>query len=291
MPEPRVVEGLAAVDRHLGRLFAVVGVFDGLHTGHAYLIRTLLHEARSRDARPAVITFDHHPDEIIRGAAPPVLVDPAERIARLGDAGVDVVLVMHFDEKLRRTSYDDFVDALRERVELAGFLMTSESAFGHERRGTPEALDRLGRDRGFDVVVVEPLKVDGEPIRSTTIRAAIARGELDLARRLLGRPVAVTGEVARGERRRVSFPLPVALPPDGPYRALVGEPIDRGSNPAFPPRRRVVSVSSGEIELASAAPGEPRVRIAFRAHDGRSTSGERSRPLLPSQRLNSRRMG
>ena len=98
---------------------------------------------------------------------------------RLEAAGVAVTVVQHFDEALRRTPYDAFVERIRARVELAGFLMTPDAAFGFERRGTPEALAALGARDGFDVVVAPPFTLDGRPVRSTEIRAAIAAGDLD----------------------------------------------------------------------------------------------------------------
>src|SRR5450755_3222155 len=179
----------------LGPLFFVVGAFDGLHRGHVYLLAQLRAAAAQYRARPAVITFDHHPDEILVGAAPPVLCDPAERLVRFGRAGGDGVVVQHFDATVRMTPYADFVAAIGRRFDLAGFLMTPDAAFGHERRGTPEALTQLGRTAGFEVTVVEPLDVDGQPVSSTEIRRDIAAGRLDPARRLLGRSVAVVGSV------------------------------------------------------------------------------------------------
>src|SRR5450755_320072 len=223
-------------DREAGRLFFVVGAFDGLHRGHLYLLAQLRAAAARHQARPAVITFDHHPDEILLGAAPPVLCDPSERLVRFGRAGVDVVVVQHFDAAVRMTPYADFVAALARRVELAGFLMTPDAAFGHERRGTPAALAELGRSLGFAVEVVDPFDIDGRPVRSTEIRADIAAGDLQPARRLLGRSVAVVGRVASGS---VSFDLPVALPPAGRYRVDVepawapGQPRSGRPVPAF----------------------------------------------------------
>ncbi len=222
---PRVVLGAVAdgpgLEHELGRLFFVVGAFDGLHRGHAYLLARLRTAAARHAARPAVITFDHHPDKILVGAAPPVLCDPAERLVRFGRAGVDVVVVQHFDAALRLTSYTDFVAAVRRRFDLAGFLMTPDAAFGNERRGTAQALTDLGLSSGFAVEVVEPLDVDGRPVSSTEIRADISGGRLEPARRLLGRSVAVVGRVAGGngdEPLAVAFDLPVALPPVGRYR-------------------------------------------------------------------------
>ncbi len=215
----RVVAGVDALTRDLGPAFVVVGVFDGLHLGHLYLLHRLVNEAEARAARPTVITFDHHPDEVLTGAAPPLLIDPEERLARLEAAGVAVTVVQHFDEALRRTPYDTFVERIRSRLDLAGFMMTPDAAFGFERRGTPEALAALGQRDGFDVVVVPPFTLDGRPVRSTEIREAIGSGDLGTARRLMGRAITLTGTMVDGQ---LAFALPMALPPDGTYLARHG---------------------------------------------------------------------
>jgi riboflavin kinase / FMN adenylyltransferase len=218
-----VVHGLDGLDRSLGRLFVVIGVFDGLHRGHQYLLEHLVQEARRLGARPAVLTFDHHPDEILTGEAPPLLCDPDERLERLEAAGVAVTIVQTFDVALRETPYDAFVGRIAEGVELAGFLMTPESAFGFERRGTPETVAALGRDLGYEVVTVPPFTLDGAAVTSSAIRAAIARGDLAGAARLLGRKVSIVGTVERPLREMtpLRFALPVALPPAGRYEAAV----------------------------------------------------------------------
>jgi riboflavin kinase/FMN adenylyltransferase len=217
-----VVEGIDGLERSLGRLFVVVGVFDGLHLGHLYLLRELARAAAERSARPTVITFDHHPDEILTGAAPPLLCDPAERLERLEEAGVEVTVVQTFDVALRMTPFDVFVRRIADRVDLAGFLMTPDSAFGHDRGGTAETVAALGREIGYDVVVVPPFLVDGKPVSSGEIRAAVGRGDLEHARRLLGRDVSVTGIASRrGSGTDLGFALPVALPPAGEYVATM----------------------------------------------------------------------
>jgi riboflavin kinase/FMN adenylyltransferase len=221
-----VVSGIDALRPEMGPAFVVVGVFDGLHLGHLYLLRHLVAEAAARGARPAVITFDQHPDEVLTGHAPPLLLDPADRLERLADAGVEVTVVQPFDAALRETPYDDFVEQIRARLQVRGFLMTPDSAFGYERRGTPEALAALGQRDGFDVVVVEPFTLDGRPVRSAEIRAAVAAGDLAEAAALLGRPLTLSGTVERDgpdgkDGGPVSFELPVALPPDGDYPCVV----------------------------------------------------------------------
>ena len=127
-------------------------------------------------------------------------------------------MIQHFDATVRMTPYAEFVAAIARRFELAGFLMTPDAAFGHERRGTPAALAELGRSMGFSVDVVAPFEVDGRAVSSTEIRAEIAAGDLQAARRLLGRSVAVAGRL---DADRLAFELPVAVPPAGRYRVEV----------------------------------------------------------------------
>jgi riboflavin kinase/FMN adenylyltransferase len=247
-----VVYGLANLDHSPAPVFVVVGVFDGIHLGHAYLLRHLEDEAARREARPVVITFDHHPDEIITGSAPPLLCDPDERLERLAAAGVETTVVVHFDQQLRETTYDAFVGRIAARAPVAGFLMTPDAAFGYQRAGTPAALARLGATAGFEVVVVPPFLLAGAPVSSTEVRRRIAAGDLDEAAQLLGRPHAVVGlgePVPGGSRLR--FPLPVALPPDGVYRALVHSADET-----------LADVESGEVGLRDRHdPG--RIRVAF----------------------------
>ena len=255
-----VVQGIDALDRSPGRLFIVVGVFDGLHRGHAYLLEQLASAATARGARPAVITFDHHPDEILTGHAPPLLCDPDERLQRLADAGVAVTVVQTFDVALRETPFDVFVRRIADRVELAGFLMTPDSAFGYERHGTPETVATLGRELGYDVVVVPPFTLSGAPVNSSKIRAAIAAGDLAVAQRLLGRPYAIVGGLdERADASRITFPTPVALPPAGSYRVCAKGLDETGDVHGGD----VLIDLDGEVVVSKSLRGGPRIRIVF----------------------------
>jgi tRNA pseudouridine55 synthase len=266
-----VVPGVAALKPEMGRLYVAVGVFDGLHRGHMYLLRELRRAAQRAGARPAVITFDAHPEEVIEGLAPPLLCDPDERLVRLQAAGVELTVVHHFDHATRITPYDGFVAAIREHVDLAGFVMTTDAAFGFERGGTPEALTALGDREGFAVTVVTPFLSNGEQVRSSEIRRRISAGDLAGARSLLGRSLSLTGRATapdapgEGLGSSLEFEVPVCLPPDGRYSVLVG--------PAWSPSRRpvpavepgVVAIAGGVASLKtdwSTEPG-PALRIVF----------------------------
>ncbi|HEX8939251.1 MAG TPA: FAD synthetase family protein [Candidatus Limnocylindrales bacterium] len=272
----RSVVGIDALQPELGPLFVAVGVFDGLHRGHLYLLRQLRLAARRHAARPAVVTFDAHPDEVIRGAAPPLLCDPDERLVRLAAAGVEVTVVQHFDEALRRTTYDEFVARIRDRTALRGILMTPDAAFGYERAGTPEALAELGRAWGFEVVVVPPLLVEGRQVRSSEIRREVGAGDLAAARRLLGRSLSIVGtrrpDGAAEDRRsaRLTFPVPVALPPAGRYRVAVG--------PAWRPGEEPLSVAVDAVATLGDE-REPGAGLGLDAADG-LPPGDRLRVVL-----------
>jgi riboflavin kinase/FMN adenylyltransferase len=241
-----IVHGVDRLEPRHGPIFAVIGVFDGIHLGHQYLLRRLVEEARTRSARPTVVTFDSHPDEILVGAAPPLLIDADDRIRLLEEAGVEVIVVQHFDTALRATEYDAFIHRITARTRLAGLLMTPDAAFGHDRRGTPGAVGALGNADGFDLVVVPTFALDGRSIRSSDIRAAVAEGDLKTAQRLLGRPYAIVGDADRDGR--LTFRMPVALPPPGEY------PI------TGPGRCSVTAVGTVELGAPTAA---GRMRLEF----------------------------
>jgi tRNA pseudouridine55 synthase len=268
----------------IGALIAV-GVFDGLHRGHLYLLRELRRAARDAGARPAVITFDAHPEELIEGLAPPLLCDPEERLVRLQAAGVEVTVVQHFDHALRITPYDAFVTAIAERVELAGFVMTPDAAFGFERGGTPEALTALGEESGFSVSVVSSFLSNGEQVRSSDIRRRISAGDLTGARSLLGRSHGFTGRLAPGDGPTdpaspdarpaalpLEFELPVSLPPAGRYETLVGPSWKLGRRPLPATVRATATILDGRVALDPGADrtfaGDVRVVLLGASNDG-----------------------
>jgi riboflavin kinase/FMN adenylyltransferase len=266
-----LVLGLDELDASLGRLFVVVGVFDGLHRGHQYLLDQLAVQAEHLGATPAVLTFDHHPDEVLTGTAPPLLCDPQERLDRLSAAGVGVTIVQHFDVALRETPYDAFVRRIADRVDVAGFLMTPDSAFGFERRGTPDTVAALGAELGYEVVVVPPFELDGRAVSSSEIRRAIGAGDLSAAERLLGRPVAVTGAVEpdAASGARLAFDLPVMLPPDGRYpvriepAAATGAVGESGEAAAAAAEQALAAIEGQRVGLIGSVEPGRRVRLTF----------------------------
>jgi len=243
-----VHRGLSELPRGL-RMALTVGVFDGMHRGHLSLLAATVREARAWDATPVAVTFEPHPDALFRGAPPPRLCDEQERLERLAAAGIAHIVVERFDAAFAAQSASEFLASIRRGRDLAGLVMTTESAFGRGREGTAEALSELGRRDGFRVAVVSPLVVGGQPVSASRIRDLLAAGRLAAASGLLGRRAAVIGTVVRGDGRgrdlgfptaNVEFEAPVVLPPDGIYAAKV----TWGGPAILRPRRQATGVAS-----------------------------------------------
>ena len=241
-------DGLSALPAGL-RFAATIGVFDGVHRGHQALITRLVDIARHDGAAAVVVTFEPHPDSVLRGVDPPLLSDPRETQARLASLGIAHLVVQRFDTAFAALSATAFVERLATDRDLVALAMTPESAFGHGRQGTVAFVRELGGRMGFRVEEVEPLRLGGAPISSSRIRAELGAGRLAEAARLLGRRAAVTGTVVRGDGRgrelgfltaNLAFAAPVALPPDGIYAVEVGW----GGDDPLRPRRHAGGVVS-----------------------------------------------
>ena len=220
-----------------------LGAFDGVHVGHRQLIGETARAARERGAAAVAIVFSPHPDEVLRpGTSIQRLLPPEETLLRLTAAGADRALEVRFDEGLRDMPAEDFLAALAPAIDLRGIAMTAGSAFGRGRAGTPELVARIGAERGFDVVGVEPLVHDGSPVSSSRIRSSLAQGDIALVTRLLDAPPMLRGTVVPGDRRgrelgfptaNLRFDYTAALPPLGIYLGRVSV-AERGVGPDHP---------------------------------------------------------
>ena len=227
----------------IGPAVVTLGVFDGVHVGHRHLFAATARAARERDASAVALVFEPHPEEVIRpGASVPRLLPPDVTRERLGHAGADHVVVVHFDDELRSLTPEAFLDSLAPGIELRGVTMTSESAFGHRRAGTLERVAEIGAEDGFDAIAVDPLLVDGQRASSSRIRALLEAGEVGEASELLGAPPLLRGTVVEGDHRgrglgfptaNLAFDYTPALPALGIYLGHVDVP-ERSVGPGHP---------------------------------------------------------
>lgn len=216
----------------IGPAALTMGVFDGVHRGHALLLEAT--RAAAGSGSSVALVFDPHPEELLRpGVQVPRLAPLSVNLEQVEALGVDHALPLRFDEALRSLSPEAFLDALAPSIELRALAMTPESAFGKGRTGTLERMRALGTRRGFSVIAVDPLIVDGAPVSSSRIRAALAEGAVDVASRLLGRPAYLEGTVVLGDQRgrelgfptaNLAFDYTAALPALGIYLGTVAVP-------------------------------------------------------------------
>jgi riboflavin kinase/FMN adenylyltransferase len=222
-----------------GPVSIAAGVFDGIHLGHRAVISEALKFASAQNGHAVVLTFDPHPIAVLRPEqAPPMLASTRHKMRILAALGVKHVLVIPFTLDFAATPPPVFIEQLAGACELRQICVGHDWAFGKGRAGNLALLKTLGPQLGFEAVGVPSVAIDGQPVSSTAIRAAIQGGELATAERLLGRPFSIFGTVIAGNRlgRTIGFPTAnirpesEQLPPNGVYAvsAEVGDKTVRG---------------------------------------------------------------
>ncbi|MBK7875040.1 MAG: riboflavin biosynthesis protein RibF [Planctomycetes bacterium] len=215
---------------------ASVGVFDGVHRGHREILRTNVARARELGARPTVVTFREHPKTVLLGRAPRMLTSLEHKLELFRRAGIEHAVALQFDAALRDVSAAEFARGfLVGRLGAKKLVLGFDSKLGHGREGTPEFLRALG----LDVEVVGQVLVGERPVSSTAIREAVELGDLEGAARMLGRRVAVYGDVVRGNQlgRKLGFPTAnldlhhELRPPIGVYAGFARPILPPGRTP------------------------------------------------------------
>ena len=275
-----------------------IGNFDGVHVGHQKILRDVVERAAAaggdsrgaqKDPLPAVLTFYPHPARVLRPQqAPSLLQTLPQRLADFAAIGIGAAMVLKFDTDLAQASAEDFVKkylvaAMRARAVLVGATFR----FGHKQVGDVELLRELGRRWGFEVVIVTPVIDGGDVVSSTAIREAVRGGRVEDARRMLGRPFALVGEIrpGTGQGRKLVVPtLNLAteqetLPKTGVYvteTVLSGgtyrSVTNVGVRPTFDGKR--LAIESHLFDFAEAlTAGLMKVRFLQRLRDEQKFSG------------------
>ncbi|MDX2422439.1 MAG: bifunctional riboflavin kinase/FAD synthetase [Amphritea sp.] len=198
-------------DKHKGCV-ATIGNFDGVHLGHQQVLAQVLRKGKELGLPAVVIIFEPQPREFFAGnQAPPRLTRFDEKVRLLKAQGVDRVLCLTFNERLRTMSADQFVDELLLKgLAVRHFVVGDDFRFGCDRSGDYNMLRQSGERYGFSVVNTETFDVDGERVSSTRIRSALQSNDLALACALLGRPYSVTGRVMHGQELGRTIGVPTA---------------------------------------------------------------------------------
>jgi riboflavin kinase/FMN adenylyltransferase len=260
----RLWRNLSDVPAGWGACVATAGVFDGVHCGHQLIVRTAQEAASDLGLPLAVITFDPHPDEVVRpGTHPPLLCTVRRRAELLAGLGVDAVCVLPFSYEFSQLGPDEFVrQVLADGLHATRVVVGDNFRFGHRARGDVALLGQLGEKYDFTAVGVPLLVSGGNTISSSYIRERLAEGDVAAAASALGRPHRVEGVVVRGHQRGRALGFPTAnletpphtaIPADGVYAGwlssldLDGSQVDRwpaaisiGTNPTFEGEERTV---------------------------------------------------
>ncbi len=273
--------GLGEVPAGWGRSVVTIGEFDGVHRGHQRVVARAAEIGAARRLPVVVITFDPHPDEVIRpGSHPPFLCSARRRAELLAGLGADAVCVIPFTLEFSRLSPDEFVrTVLVERLHAAAVVEGEDFRFGHKAAGDVSLLARLGEKYDFSTEGMPLVDEDGTRISSTLIRRLLAEGDVAAAARLLGRPHRVEGVVVRGHQRGRALGFPTAnlqspphtaIPADGVYAGWLVTPgdgpdrerwpaaISIGTNPTFGEGERSVeayALDRQDLDLYGAPAG------------------------------------
>lgn len=210
----------------------VIGNLDGVHRGHQAVLRQARAIASARGLSTVVLTFDPHPNQVLRGAAPPRLATLERRVELLHRHGADRVVVEPFTPELAAFTPERFArELLFERLSARAVVVGQNFRFGANRAGDLDALRAFGDTLGFEVVAAEVAGDERGPFSSTRVREAIARGDLDEATHILGRRHSLSGVVEGGDRRGRTIGFPTAnlggvvevLPPFGVYAVFADD--------------------------------------------------------------------
>lgn len=254
-----IIKKLIGLTEKYPRPVVALGMFDGVHLGHAEVIRHALNTAKKIDGTAMVLTFSNHPMTVINPDAAPLMIGNRNlRREIFSNMGVDVLIELPFTAEFSRKSPEDFLKLLRDKIAPAYVVTGPNYTFGRFGRGNGRLLLREAENYGFKAEVCQAFTVDRKTVSSTRIRALIAAGDLDGANELLGRNFTYAGEVVNGDKRgrKLGFPtanLEIAdhraMLPNGAYIVRVkvrGETFNGianiGDNPTFKAQRRRLEV-------------------------------------------------
>ncbi len=206
-----------------GRLSAItLGVFDGVHLGHRFLIDELRRRAKTRGLASGIVTLHPSPIQVLRpDVRVAYLTSLEERVELLRATGVDFVAPLTFTSEVAELPAFEFMEMLHGALDMRFLLMGPDNAFGRGREGTPARVGEIADELGFEMEVL-PAPLDGESgrVSATAIRHALATGDVEAAAGLLGRPYALRGPVVRGNERGRTIGFPTANMAVTPDRAM-----------------------------------------------------------------------
>lgn len=189
-----------------------LGNFDGLHIGHMAIINTLINESGLNGLNSMLYTFMKHPENILRKKLfTPLLTTVNKKIQLLNSTSLDYVFFDEFDEEYSRIKPENFakevlLGKLNAKLVVAGF----NYRFGYNGQGDSKLLKELGKKYNFKVIIIPPIQIENTTVSSTIIRENVAKGDMEMVFKLLGRHYSITGDVRNGHKRGTKLGFPTA---------------------------------------------------------------------------------
>lgn len=254
-----IIKKITGLTKKYQRPVVALGMFDGVHLGHASVIRHAIDTAKKISGTALVFTFSNHPLTVIAPDDAPLMIGSKNlRREIFSDLGVEVLIEIPFTKDFSRKSPEEFLELLQEKIAPAYVVTGPNYTFGRFGRGNGRLLLREAQNYGFQAEVCQSFNVDRKIVSSTRIRALIAAGDLTGANELLGRNFTYAGEVVNGDRRGRKLGFPTAnieiddrraMLPNGAYIVRVkvrGQMFSGianvGDNPTFKVARRRLEV-------------------------------------------------
>ena len=209
-----------------GETLLTIGVFDGVHAGHRYLLKQLQRQAAKRDLLSGVVTFNPHPQSVLHPDDQlPWLSSLEDRVATFGQLALTVVAVLTFTPRVARLSARDFLSLLKKYLRMQGIVVGPDFVLGRAAEGNIGLLRALGNEMEFTVKVIPAYTVNGEIVSSTLIRQALIQGDMRRVEKLMSRRFYLRGKVITSERRGRALGFPTANLDTEPEQALPGNGI------------------------------------------------------------------
>lgn len=234
-----------------GRCVLTIGVFDGVHRGHAQLISRAVKSAAVRGVPAVLMTFDPHPLEVVRPGSHPAQLSTLSRRAELvEELGIDVFVVMPFTQDFMKLTPEQYVqNLLVDKLQVAEVVVGDNFTFGAKAAGTVDTMRELGGKLGFEVDGVQLLGEHAVTFSSTYIRACLNSGDIAAAAEALGRPHRIEGVVVRGDGRGKGLGFPTANVAPTMHAAIPADGVYAGwftvlDDPDFHPRMAAISVGT-----------------------------------------------
>ena len=209
-----------------GETLLTIGVFDGVHAGHRYLLETLQQQAAEKNLLSGVVTFNPHPKSVLHPRNQLLwLSDPEDRVKSLQKLGINLVAVLTFTPEVAQLSAQEFMSLVKKHLRMRSIMVGPDFTLGRNQEGNIHLLRALGREMKFSVEVIPPYTINGEVVSSTLIRQALAQGDMGKVRRLMGHYFQIGGKVIASDRRGRILGFPTANLDIKPQQALPGNGI------------------------------------------------------------------